>query len=139
MSKSNAAEVDFLNYVFLGTRPSWDAATDLYIALHTANPGDAGDQTTSEATYTGYARKSVPRDGTNWLVTSGDPSTASNKILQQFVACTGGTSAVTYFSVGTATSGAGKILYSGQLSAPRTISDGIQAQFGASTLTCTED
>lgn len=139
MSKSNAAEVDFLNYVFLGTRPSWDAATDLYIALHTADPGDAGDQTTSEATYTGYARKAVARDAAQWTVASGSPSQATNDNIQQFVACTGGTSAVTHFSVGTASSGAGKILYSGALSASRTISDGIQPQFAATTLVCTED
>ena len=63
MSKSNVTENDVLNYVFKKTAFPWDAITNLYVSLHTADPGEAGDQTTSEATYTGYARIAVVRSG----------------------------------------------------------------------------
>ena len=66
MSMSNASETALLNLLFNNT--DWanvgDAAGlqnsatagSFYVALHTADPGDAGNQTTSEASYTGYAR-----------------------------------------------------------------------------------
>jgi hypothetical protein len=41
---------------------------NLYLNLHTADPGAGGDQTTNEATYTGYARLAAVRDGTVWTV-----------------------------------------------------------------------
>jgi len=43
------------------------------------------------------------------------------------------------FAIGTAASGAGKILYKGALSASLAISSGIQPQFGAGDLDGTED
>ena len=39
MSFSNAAETAVLNQVFIGTALPWNANTDLYLALHTADPG----------------------------------------------------------------------------------------------------
>lgn len=39
MSKSNATETSLLEYIFTATNPSWHAATDLDIHLHTADPG----------------------------------------------------------------------------------------------------
>lgn len=53
MSKSNALEADVVKYV----------------SLHTGDPGEAGDQTTNEATYAGYARVAVARDSGGWTVT----------------------------------------------------------------------
>jgi hypothetical protein len=50
----------------------FEIATGLVcISLHTADPGEAGDQTTSEATYKSYARVSVARTTAGWTVTSG--------------------------------------------------------------------
>ena len=87
MSKSNATETDVLAYIFTGVAPSWDAATELDIHLHTADPGEAGISTTSEATYTSYAAVTVDRAATDWTV-SGD--TVSNDNLIQFPQCTRG-------------------------------------------------
>ena len=39
MSKRNATETSLLEYIFTATNPSWHAATDLDIHLHTADPG----------------------------------------------------------------------------------------------------
>lgn len=50
-----------------GPLPSATAGS-LYIALHTADPGAGGDQTTSEATYTSYARVGVVRSGSGWTL-----------------------------------------------------------------------
>ena len=57
----------------------------------------------------------------------------------QFPQCgvTGAT--LTHFGVGTDASGAGKLLYSGALSASLAVSSGIQPQFAGGDLDVTED
>lgn len=136
MSASNTTELDFLQYTFNATAISWNAATILYLALHTADPGEAGNQTTSEATYTSYARVAVNRNSGGWTA-SANP--VVNAALAQFPQCTGGTNTITYVSIGTASSGAGQILFSGILNASLSVSNGIQPQFAASALTIAMD
>ena len=136
MSKGNTTENDILAYVFNATAFSWDANTNLYVSLHTADPGEAGNQTTNEATYTSYARVTVARTSGGWTVSG---NTASNTALIQFPQCTGGTNTITHVAVGTASSGTGQILYSGALTASLAVSSGIQPQFAAGALTLTED
>lgn len=124
MPIANAAETDLLNLLMKniafanvgnsgGIQPS-SVAGSLFVALHTADPGEAGDQTTSEATYTNYARVAVARSGAGWTV-AGDQ--VSNTSLIGFPACgvTGNT--ITHWSVGLVTSGASEILFYGALSA----------------------
>ena len=136
MSKSNTTENDFMLYTFNGTAISWNGNSNLYIALHTADPGEAGTQTTSEATYTSYARVTVARTSGGFTVAGNQ---ASNTALVQFPQCTGGTNTITHVSVGTASSGAGQILYSGALTSSLSISSGIQPQFSIGALVITED
>jgi hypothetical protein len=143
MSKGNTFENDLMKLIFnavaianLADDAATDPLTDLYLALHTGDPGEGGSQTTSEADYTGYARVPVNRDAGGWTVAANQ---AENAALVQFPLCGGGSNIVTHVSVGTAGSGAGKILYSGALNAPRTISDGIQPQFSAGDLVFEED
>ena len=62
MSKGNTTENDFITLLARGTVPGWNGNANLFWALHTADPGEAGAQNTSEATYTGYARIAVSRD-----------------------------------------------------------------------------
>ncbi len=146
MSMSNTSETKLLQLLFQndawelvgdasGLQPSATAGS-LYVALHTADPGEAGDQTTSEVAYTGYARVGVARSAGGWSV-SGD--TVSNVGTVQFGECTAGSATATHFSVGTAASGAGSILYSGALSAARAISSGITPLFNPATLSGTVD
>lgn len=146
MSKSNTFENDLLKHVFnndnialvgdaTGLRGS-SAAGNLYVSLHTADPGEAGDQTTNETAYTNYARVAVARTAGGWTVTG---NAVSNAALVQFAQCgvTGAT--LTHFGVGTDSGGAGKLLYSGALTASLAVSSGIQPQFAAGDLDITED
>jgi hypothetical protein len=136
MSKGNTTENDVLVLLFNDTALSWDANTDLYVALHTADPGEAGSQTTSECAFGSYARVTVARSGAGWTV-AGNAATNAGTI--SFPECTSGSETVTYVSIGTASSGAGQILYSGALSASRSVSAGITLQFAAGALDITED
>lgn len=133
MSKSDATETALLSYIFTATAPAWAAATDLDIHLHTADPGEAGNSTTSEATYGSYALVTVSRAISAWTVT-GD--TCTNDNLIQFPQCTSGTNTITYVSI--TPSASTTILYSGILSSPLAVSTGIQPQFAAGDLDITE-
>lgn len=87
--------------------------TSLQVALHTAFPGLAGNQSTSEIAYTGYGRVAVARNSGGWTVTG---NVASPTAAIQFGEMTAGAGGVaTHFSVGTAASGTGKILRMGVL------------------------
>lgn len=146
MSMSNTSETALLNLLFKnqvwanigdasGLQPSATAGS-LYVALHTADPGEAGDQTTNEAAYTGYARVAVARTAGGWSVSG---ATVSNVGTVQFGECTAGSATATHFSVGTGASGAGSIIYSGALSASRAISAGITPLFNPGTIQGTVD
>lgn len=147
MSLSNVSEEALLDLLFLNT--DWadigDAgglqnsatAGSFYISLHTGDPGEAGDQSTSElsdASYTTYARVAVARSGAGWTRTG---STIENAALIQFAQCDGGTQTATHFAIGTASTGAGSIVLYGALSSSLGISIGIQPQFAAGALTAT--
>ncbi len=134
MSKGNTTETDILAKIFTGTALPWDSATDLEIHLHTADPGEAGLSTTSEATYTSYAAVTVARTTSGWTVTG---NSCANDALIQFPQCTGGTNTLTHVSITPASST--QILYSGALNASLSVSSGIQPQFAISALTITED
>jgi hypothetical protein len=146
MSKGNTFENDLLLLIFnntdaaligdaTGLRGS-STAGSLYVSLHTANPDETGDQTTSETSYGSYARVAVARSGAGWTVSA---NAVTNAALIQFPQCSSSTATLTHFAVGTASSGAGKILYKGALSSPLAVSSGIQPQFAAGDLDITED
>jgi hypothetical protein len=146
MAKTNAWESNILSLLFTnvaatligdapGLQPSGTAGS-LYISLHTADPGEGGNQTTSEPTYTGYARVGIPRTVGGWTVGIG---TVSNAVAINFPPCTGGSSTVTYFGVGTDLAGVGKLLYRAALTAPQVITSGVFPFFAIGDLTVTED
>lgn len=84
--------------------------TNLYVSLHTADPTAGGNQTSSETSYTSYARQAVARTSGGWTVTSNSVSPVANIV---FPTSTGGTPTITNFVVGTVISSTGKILYTG--------------------------
>jgi hypothetical protein len=143
---SNASETNLLNLLF--NNVDWAnvgdaaglqnsaAAGSFYVALHSADPGDAGNQTTNEVVYTGYGRVAVARSGAGFTVSGAQ---VSNAATVQFGECTALTATATHFSVGLLSSGAGDILYSGALSASRSISAGITPLFNAGALQGTVD
>lgn len=83
---------------------------NIFIAAHTAEPGAAGTQSTSEAAYTGYARASVARSGAGFSSASGVISLVADA---SFGACTASSAVLTHWSTGVAVSGATKILHRG--------------------------
>ena len=108
---------------------------NLFVSLHTADPGIGNAQTTNEIAYTGYVRIPIARTAGGWTVAT---NTAVNTALAQFAQCgaTGGTA--THVAVGTAVSSAGNVLYVGALSAALAIALNIQPQFSAGGLQVTE-
>lgn len=142
MSKGNTFENDVLLITFNATLAahlgvlSTTGNANLYVALHTGDPGEGGSQTTSECAFGSYARQSVARSGVGWTVTGNQ---AENAATISFPECTSGSETVTHVSIGTVSSGAGQIIYSGALNASRSVSSGITLQFAAGALTVTED
>jgi hypothetical protein len=107
--------------------------TNIFASLHTADPGTAGDQTTSEITYTSYARVSVARTSGGWTVTTNSCSPVANI---DFPAGTGGSGTATYFALGSLTSGAGVRLYSGTITPSIVSGNGVTPRLTvASTIT----
>ena len=129
MAKSSTFDNDLLKLIFNATaianiaqNNGTSPLTNLYVALHTADPDVSGTQSTNEATYTSYARVAVVRTTSGWTVTGNSVSPVSNI---SFPACTGGTNTITHFSVDVASSGSTKILYSGQVLPSISVSSGI--------------
>jgi hypothetical protein len=142
MSKGNTWENDFLKLTFNATaianiadNAATSPLTNLYVSLHTADPGEAGTQTTSECAYTSYARVAVARTSGGWTVTNNSVSPAADI---SFPAATGGSETATYWAVGTASSSTGKLLYSGAISPTIVISSGVTPKLTTAS-TITED
>lgn len=134
MSMSNTTENATLKMHLQGTDPAYRAGATQYLALFTADPGEAASLA-AEANYTGYARVALTKSSA-W--TDGG-STFTNAALIQFGACTAGTSAITHFAVVDTASGAVAQLISGSLSATLNVSAGIQPQFAIGALSIGAD
>lgn len=140
MAKGSTFDNQLLKLIFNATNianiadnTATSPLTNLYLSLHTADPTSAGSQTTSEATYTGYARVAVSRNTAGWTVSGNSVSPAATI---SFPACTGGTNTITNFAVGTASTGAGEILYTGTVTPNIAVASGVTPQLTtASTVT----
>lgn len=142
MSKSDAFENAFLKAIFnaVGIANLIDNAaaspiTNLYVSLHTADPGEGGSQNSSEVAYTSYARVAVARTGAGWVVTANSVKPAA---AIKFPAGTGGSGTATHWGVGTLASGAGLLLYSGTISPSIVCGNGVVPELSTDT-TITED
>lgn len=140
MAKGSTFDNDLIKLIFNATaianmadNASSSPLTNLYVALHTADPGAGGNQTTSEAAYTSYARVAVARTSGGFTCTGAVVTPAATI---SFPAGTGGSGTATHFSIGTASSGTGKILYSGTVTPNIVLGNGITPQLTtASTVT----
>lgn len=119
-----------------GLRGSTTAGS-LYFSLHTADPGETGNQSTSEVAYGSYARVAINRASGAGGFTVAANSVSPTTQPVNFPACTSGTATATHFGIGTAASGTGVLLYKGALSASIAVSSGVTPQ--AQTVTVTED
>jgi hypothetical protein len=147
MSKSNTFENELLLLIFnnsdianigdaSGLQNSATAGS-LYVALHTADPGEAGTASTSEAAYTGYARVAVARSGAGWTVTSNNVTNAADIV---FGTASGGTpEALTHWSICKESAGSSVILYKGSLSSSLVVNNNIAPRIIAGALNVNED
>jgi hypothetical protein len=142
MSKSNAFETDILELIFnataladLAENDTTSPATNLYVSLHTADPGEAGVANTNETTYTSYARVAVARTAGGWTVTGNSVSPVA---AITFPACTAGTATITHFGVSVGSSGATYLIYSGTVTPNISVSTGVTPQLTTATA-ITED
>lgn len=142
MSKGNTFETELLQHIFQnaaianigdagGLQPS-AAPGSLFVALHTAWPGEGGTQDTNEAAYTSYARVGVARSGAGWAVSGNN---VDNVGAITFPTATGGSEEEFFASIGKASAGATVILYIvklGTLLGCATVNDG---QLAGDTIT----
>lgn len=137
MAKGNTFTNDFLKLIYnavpianIADNAASSPLTNLYLSFHTADPGASGNQTTNEIAYTSYARVAVPRTSGGFTVSAQSVTLAA---LTAFPACTGGSGTVTHFAVGTASSGAGKIIHSGTVTPNIAVSNPIQPELTTGT------
>lgn len=137
MSIADTTENAILDLIFRAT--AWanyadNAAsapeTNIHTALHTADPTDSGTMSSSEVTYTSYARVNVARS-TGWNAASGGSTSPAATI--SFPAGTGGSGTATYFSTGKTGGGATAILFSGTVTPNIVTGDGVTPQLSTST------
>ena len=142
--KDNNNSIGFLSMIYQAVQTADmvgifrnDAAplTNLYVSLHTANPGAGGAQNTSEAAYSGYARQAVVRTSAGWTLTG---ETITNAAAITFPAASSGPETETYVGIGTLVSGAGVLLWFGQLTAPLVVNNGISPNIAIGQLSVTE-
>jgi hypothetical protein len=138
--KTTAWEVDLLELLFNATgitniadNTATSPATQIYVSLHTADPGASGNQTTNEISYTGYARVAVARTSGGWTVTSGNPSSVSPVATISFPAGTGGSGTAAYLGIGLASTGTGTLLYSGTITPNIVCGSGVTPQLTTAT------
>jgi hypothetical protein len=144
MSIANVTESAILKLVFQAvawTNYADNAATSpqtqVGVSLHTADPGEAGDASTSEVTYTSYTRVNVARTTGGWTETSGSVSPVANI---DFPAGTGGSGTASFFATAksnaTPPTGAQAILWSGTVTPNIVTGNGVTPRLTtASTIT----
>lgn len=147
MSATNAFETSLNGLIFNNTDAAnvgdaaglQNSAADgvFYVSLHTADPGEAGTQATSETAYAGYARVSVVRTAAGFTVSG---ATVVNAAEVMFGTCTATPGAVlTHFGLGSAASGAGNLFFSGALGASYQPAVLNAPRFSASQIVVTTD
>ena len=142
MPKSTTFCNDFLKLILNATaianiadNAAASPLTSVYLSLHTGAVAAGDVQTTNETSYTNYLRIAVARTSGGWTVST---NTAITAALNQFAQCGATGATITHVAVGTASSGAGKVLWAGPLNSSLAVANGIQPQFAAGALTVTE-
>jgi hypothetical protein len=145
MSLVNSFETDLLEYLFNNTGlanfgdaagiPVTIGAGDMFIALHTADPGEgAANQAVSEMTYTGYGRSAAPRSAGGWTVSG---NVADNAAIEQLGENSSGSQTSTDCSLGFAGSGSTDIYMIG--AAALVVSIGVNPEFAIGALDASLD
>ena len=142
MSKGDSFENSLLKMIFQQTaianlcdNASSSPLTNLFVALHKGDPGEAGVMTTSESDYGAYARVAVARTTVGWTIAT---NTVTPAATISFPASTSGTNTITHFSIGSVTTGAGVLFYSGTVTPNIVVTSGVTPQLTTAS-TVTED
>ncbi len=106
------------------------AAGSLYFSLHTADPDETGNQSTSEIAYTSYARVAKARSAAGFTVTAG--AVVPNGAVT-FPAGTGGTGTATFFGLGAEAAGATMLMYAGAITPSIVCGNGVTPQLSTAT------
>lgn len=147
MSKSDYLENALLKLIFNATAIANIAdnavaspLTNLYWSLHTADPGDAGNQGTNETSYGAYARQAVARTtGGMTAATAGSTSPVANVVFPVATSPALPTvQSITHAGIGVASAGATNLLYSGTVTPVINVSTGVQPTLTTAS-TITED
>jgi hypothetical protein len=123
MSIADVTETNILKLIFNATtwanvaiNDTTTPITQIAVALHTADPGEAGTQTTSESAYSGYTRINVNRNTGGWTVAGTTPTAASPVANIDFPSSGAAGTTITFFSAGKTGGGASDIYWSGVVS-----------------------
>lgn len=137
MAGSNFIDAGLLALIYqavaitgIATNATSAPITNIYVALHTADPGAGGTQSTSEIAYTGYARVAIVRSTSGWVLTGNTINPASTI---NFPTGTGGSGTATFWSTGVAVSGATSIINSGAISPSIVCGVGVTPQLTTAT------
>jgi hypothetical protein len=129
-----------------GLQPAGTAG-NLYVALHTASPGGASpdsstDQGTNEATYPGYGRVAVARTAGGWTVSGSSASNAAEIAFGQHSGGSPANETMTHYSIGTNAAGdspTSQVLFTGTLTSSLAVSSGIEPRFAIGQLSISVD
>ena len=139
MSMSNVTENNWLKLLFNATaianiadNAATSPETNIANALATADPGDAGTMSTSEATYTSYGRVNVARTTGGW--TASTAGSTSPVAIIGFPAGTGGSGTVTHWSIGKTGGGAADVYFSGTVTPNIVTGNGVTPELDTSSV-----
>lgn len=137
MSFSNTAETAIMKLIFqavawanMADNAAATPQTNISVAAHTADPGEAGTQSTSEIAYTSYARVNVARTTGGWSESGG---TVTPVAAITFPAGTGGSGTITHGSAGKTGGGSSDIWMKGTVSPNIVTGNGITPQYSTAT------
>lgn len=151
--KGNELQRTFLNWIFCTSAPptsgnnaATSTTTVLWVALHTADPGNSGNPATNEVAYTNYARVATQRTASGgtggWTIsTVFSPCSVYPTTGVTFAQCTtASTVVITNWSVGTssATGGTTNLYYCGTVTPNISLGANVTPSLTTGSA-CTED
>lgn len=153
--KGTELQRTILSYIFLSSgittgqtfgSAATSTTTTLWVSLHTADPGNAGNQGTSEVAYTGYARIATQRTASGgvggWTIsTTFSPCSVFPTTGVTFPQCTtASTVVITNWSVGTSSASGTTtgLYYTGTVTPNISLGANVTASL-TSASACTED
>jgi hypothetical protein len=133
--KSDYLEAALLNHLFGGV--AYAVPGTYHFALFTSAPNDTGGGTEVNPSGSGYARKVVTNDTTNFP-TIAAPASKTNGASIDFLTASAAWGTVVAFGIYDAASG-GNLLFWGDLTTARSVLSGDTPRFAAGALVITED